>query len=67
MDRNEDMLRSCLRAIEAIARIPNVDTCAPFTALMASTVLQGSLQPKYAAIKAERAEADGLDATAAEW
>ncbi|KAK9803499.1 hypothetical protein WJX73_009717 [Symbiochloris irregularis] len=67
VDRNEDMLRSCLRAIEAVARIPNVDTCAPFTTLMTSTVLQGNLQPKYAAIKAERAEADGLDATAAEW
>jgi cullin-associated NEDD8-dissociated protein 1 len=62
VDRNEDMIRSALRAVDAITRMPNVDTCAPFKALMSNTVLQGSLAPKYRAVREERAEAEGATA-----
>jgi cullin-associated NEDD8-dissociated protein 1 len=62
VDRNEDMIRSCLRAVEAISRIPDAEKCVPFKAFMASVVLAEPMASKYAAIKDERAEAEGLDA-----
>ncbi len=58
MDRNEDMLRSCLRAIDALGRIPNAGTCAPFQRFMAALV-SGPMAARYAGVKAERAEAEG--------
>ena len=67
VDRNEDMVRSCLRAVEAVSRIPNVDTSVPFKTFMSNTVLTGTLQGKFKAIRQERAEADGLDASASKW
>ena len=67
LDRNDDMLRSCLRAVEAVARIPNVETCVPFKVFMNNTVLSSNLSSKYAAIKQERAEADGVDSSTAKW
>lgn len=62
VDRNEDMIRSALRAVDAITRVPNVDTCAPFKNLLNNTVLQGTLAPKYKAVREERAEAEGATA-----
>ena len=67
IDRNDDMVRSCLRAVEAVSRIPNVETCVPFKVFMTSTVLNPPLLPKYTAIKQERAEADGLDSSVSRW
>ena len=61
VDRNEDMLRSCLRAIDSCAHIPNVETCTAFRLFMDNTVHQPSLSAKYLAIKKEREEAEGLD------
>lgn len=61
VDRNEDMIRSCLRAIEAVNRIPNVNSCAPFKQFMTRTVLTGTMAAKYATIKEERAEAEGTE------
>lgn len=62
VDRNEDMIRSALRAVDAITRIPNVDTCPSFKNLMSNTVLQGDLATKYKVVKDERAEAEGTSA-----
>ena len=59
VDRNEDMIRSCLRAIESINHVPNVNSCAPFKQFMTRTVLAGPMAAKYAAVKEERAEAEG--------
>lgn len=59
VDRNDDMIRSCLRAIESINHIPNVSSCAPFKQFMTRTVLAGPMAAKYAAVKEERAEAEG--------
>lgn len=61
VDRNEDMIRSCLRAIEAVNHIPNVNSNAAFKQFMGRTVLTGTMAAKYAAIKEERAEAEGTD------
>lgn len=60
MDRNEDMLRSCLRAVEAVQNIPNSDACASFRSLIQNTVMK-SLAGKFEAVKRERAEAEGKD------
>jgi hypothetical protein len=56
------MIRSALRAVDAIARIPNVGTCLPFKNFMSNTVLQGDMAVKYRAVKDERAEAEGASA-----
>ena len=58
VDRNEDMLRSCLRAVDALNRIPNASSCAPFQRFM-DTLVAGPLAQRYASVKAERAEAEG--------
>lgn len=63
VDRNEDMIRSALRAVNAITRIPGVDTCPPFKLLMNNVILAGppnTLADKYNAVREERAEAEGI-------
>ncbi len=63
VDRNEDMIRSALRAVDAITRIPGVDTCPPYKLLMNSVILAGppnTLADKYNAVREERAEAEGI-------
>ena len=59
VDRNEDMIRSALRAVDAISRIPNVDACVPFKQLMQCVVLQDPMASKFRTIRDERAEAEG--------
>lgn len=59
MDRNEDMLRSCLRSIDACTRIPNVETSAGFRQFMDRVVLVGPNASKFKAVQDERAEAEG--------
>jgi hypothetical protein len=39
VDRNEDMLRSCLRAIDALSRMEDVETCQRFQTFMKTKVL----------------------------
>ncbi|KAL4425586.1 hypothetical protein ABPG75_009602 [Micractinium tetrahymenae] len=62
IDRNEDMLRSCLRAIDALAKLPNAMQVAPFKQFMESVVLGPAIKDKYLAIKEERRELEGADA-----
>ena len=59
IDRNEDMIRSCLRAVDAVSRIHNIETSASFKNLMTNTVSRGPLQEKLKIIREERAEAEG--------
>lgn len=59
VDRNEDMLRSCLRAVEACSRIPDVESSTGFRQLMERVVLVPPIAPKYKAVQDERAEAVG--------
>ncbi len=54
------MLRSCLRAVDALAHLPGVEGCGPFQAFMRRTVLgTPSLKEKYTAIERERTETAG--------
>ncbi|GAX78344.1 hypothetical protein CEUSTIGMA_g5786.t1 [Chlamydomonas eustigma] len=63
LDRHEDMIRSCLRAIDALACIPGSATCAPFQAFLGKTVMAPAFKDKYLLLQRERAEADrGADA-----
>ena len=57
--RNEDMIRSALRAVDSISRIPNVDACVPFKQLMQNIVLQEPMAKKFGMVRNERAEAEG--------
>lgn len=61
IDRNEDMLRSCLRAIDALAKLPNASQVAPFKQFMDSVVMGPALKDKYQAIREERRELEGSD------
>ena len=59
VDRNEDMLRSCLRAVQSCTQIPAAETSAGFKNFMDRVVLQPPIAPKFAAVREERAEAEG--------
>jgi len=65
VERNDELIRSSLRAIAAITRIPNVESNAKFAEFLKQTVTSGEVADKFAAIKAEgeRAEssADSMD------
>lgn len=56
------MLRSCLRAVDACSRIPNVETCSIFKNFLDSVVTQPPILPKFKAVREERAEAEGRPA-----
>ena len=59
VDRNEDMLRSCLRAIDACTRINDVESSSGFRQLMDRVVLVPPIAPKFQAVQEERTEAEG--------
>ena len=65
VDRNEDMVRSALRAADALARVPGADDARCFSAWLAE-IEAGPAGPKLAAVRAEReAEATGGPGAAA--
>lgn len=53
------MLRSCLRAVDAISAIPGSSACAPFNTFLTKVVLMPPLREKFLLIQKERAEAEG--------
>lgn len=60
VDRHEEMLRSCLRAVDALHRLPGAEANQPFMAFLKRTVGgPGPLKDKYFAVQQERAEAEG--------
>ena len=62
VDRNEDMLRSCLRAVDAVSRIPGTATCAAWRTFLQKEILgPPPMRARYNAVKEERQEAEGLD------
>jgi hypothetical protein len=69
VDRHEELLRSCLRAVDALHRLPGAEGNAAFTAFLKRTVgnPQGTLKEKYALVQQERmdAEDEGLEPGAA--
>ena len=58
VDRHEELLRSCLRAVDALSRLPGSEASAPFTGFLKRTVMSG-LRDKFLAAQAERQEAEG--------
>lgn len=54
VDRNEDMIRSCLRAVEVLSHLHGASNVPAFTQFMEQTVRGGTIGPKYAGIEAER-------------
>eukprot|EP01119_Soliformovum_irregulare_P025203 TRINITY_DN9265_c1_g3_i1.p1 TRINITY_DN9265_c1_g3~~TRINITY_DN9265_c1_g3_i1.p1 ORF type:complete len:1236 (-),score=487.10 TRINITY_DN9265_c1_g3_i1:55-3762(-) len=58
VDRNDEMIRSALRAIFAISLIPNLESNVKWEEFMRTAVRTGELAEKYAAIKAEGEHAE---------
>ncbi|KAL6772373.1 hypothetical protein ACKKBG_A29965 [Auxenochlorella protothecoides x Auxenochlorella symbiontica] len=54
VDRNDDLLRSCLRAVAALERLPGCAVVAPWTAFISGVVQTPALKEKYAAARGER-------------
>jgi cullin-associated NEDD8-dissociated protein 1 len=61
VERNDELIRSALRAIVAITRIPNVESNHKFDEFLRQTVKTGELADKFAAIKAEGERAESSD------
>lgn len=53
VERNDELIRSSLRAIAAITRIPNVESNVKFEEFLRQTVKTGEFGEKFAAIRAE--------------
>jgi len=58
VDRNDELIRSALRAIVAVSHVPNLESNAKWEEFMRTGVRQGELAEKYAAIKAEGEHAE---------
>jgi cullin-associated NEDD8-dissociated protein 1 len=61
VDRNEDMLRSCLRCISAINALPGAAGVQAFKQFMDQQVTGGVMKDRYAAILVEKRQAEGRD------
>jgi len=59
-DRYEELVRSALRAILAITKIPNVDNCTRFNDFMTTVVTAGEIGEKFTALQQSQAE-EGMD------
>ncbi len=60
VDRNEDMLRSCLRAVDALDRIDGSHGIIGFKTFLQNIVQSDSIAPKYRAIIKERNQTELL-------
>jgi cullin-associated NEDD8-dissociated protein 1 len=66
VDRNEDMLRSALRAIDALSRMPDVETCQRFQTFLTKTVLgDAAMAQRFKAVRSE-SDTTAVDATGME-
>ena len=61
VERNDELVRSALRAIYAISKIPNVESNPKWEEFLRQTVKVGEIGEKYAAIKAEGEHAERTD------
>ena len=63
VDRNEDLLRSCLRAIHSLSKLPGAAGVAGWKAFMEGVVTgPEAMRVRYGRIKEERKEVEGEDA-----
>lgn len=58
VDRNDELVRSALRSIYSISRIPNVESNPKWDEFLRTTVKVGDIGEKYASIKAEGEHAE---------
>ena len=56
VDRKEDMIRSTLRAVEALSRLPDIDSKTTFVDFMSRTVKSGSMATKFQAVRMQMDE-----------
>ena len=59
-DRYEELVRSTLRAIYAIYKLPGVETCVKFSNFMSQVVLVGEIGEKFKSLQ-ENSEADRVN------
>jgi cullin-associated NEDD8-dissociated protein 1 len=62
MDRHEESLRSCLRAVDALDRLAGSSAAPRWVAFMQRTAGSAALRDKLAAVRAEREEAESKGA-----
>ncbi len=62
IDRHEDSLRSCLRAVDALDRLAGSSALPKWVAFMQRTPQSAALRDKLAAVRAEREDAEGKGA-----
>mmetsp|Transcript_56920 Transcript_56920/g.180106 ORF Transcript_56920/g.180106 Transcript_56920/m.180106 type:complete len:694 (+) Transcript_56920:1730-3811(+) len=63
VDRNEDMFRSALRAVDVVTRIPGAEHSAKLQDFLKNIVNQGPMAARYAAVRVENENSGtGLDA-----
>ena len=62
-ERYEELVRSALRAIIAIAHIPGADSSTKFNDFMNSIVQSGEIREKYLAMKESHSNGDPMDLT----
>jgi cullin-associated NEDD8-dissociated protein 1 len=61
VDRNEELIRSALRAIAAISRIPDIETAVKFDEFVKQTVKTGSYAEQFDHIVKETAPKTSSD------
>lgn len=61
VERNEEMIRSALRAIAAAAKIPNIESATKFEEFLRTTIVEGPLAAKYQQIVAEESSSHVSD------
>ena len=60
IERNDELVRSAMRAVRAIAALDGVGTCVAFKAMVAAELVEGELAPKYQAVLQEDVGADSM-------
>jgi hypothetical protein len=55
VERNDELIRSALRAVASIAKLPNVEANQKFDEFLKQTVMIGGLAERYAQVAAEEA------------
>lgn len=57
-DRHDDLLRSCLKAVDALASLPNAMSVPAFKGFMEGVVGSAEMRDRYVSVKEERKEAE---------
>ena len=62
VDRNEDMLRSALRTIDALSRMSDVESCQAFQTFLTKSVMVEPMASRYNNVRSEsNTNVDAMD------